>query len=72
MSEERPDFGGMSVNERLFASGLTGQFDAAIDAGDRQGAIELLAQVAMSESSAEATVDAILTDPSRYGYPRSS
>ena len=68
----RPDFGGMTVNERLFTAGLLGQFDAAIDAGDRQRAIELLEQVAMSEDSAATTVDAVLADPSKYGHPRPS
>lgn len=70
--EEPPGFDGMTVNERLFTSGLAGRFDAAIDDGDRQGAVALLMRVAMSENSAEATADAILADPARYGYPRSS
>lgn len=72
VSEQRPDFGGMTVNERLFTAGLVGQFDAAIDAGDRDRAIDLLTRVAMSESSAATTVDAVLANPSKYGYPRSS
>jgi hypothetical protein len=70
VSWERPEFGGMTVNERLVTAGLIGQFDAAIDAGDRHRAMDLLRQVAMSESSAAATVDAVLADPSRCGYPR--
>lgn len=41
---KRPDFSGMTVNERLFTSGLVEQFDAAIAAGDRHRAIELLQQ----------------------------
>ena len=62
----------MTVNERLFTAGLHGQFDAAIDAGERHRAIELLKQVEMSEGSAAATVDAVLANPSKYGYPRPS
>jgi hypothetical protein len=62
----------MTVNERLFTAGLIGQFDAAIDTGDRHRAIELLKQVAMSENRAVTTVDAVLANPSKYGYPRSS
>jgi hypothetical protein len=72
VSQERPDFGGMTVNERLFASGLIAEFDAAINVGDRQAALDLLTHVGMSTSGAEASVDAILADPSTYGYPRSS
>lgn len=69
VNAQRPDFGGMTVNERLLAAGLVGQFDAAIHAGDRGRAIELLSQVGMSESSAASTVDAVLADPTHYGYP---
>jgi hypothetical protein len=69
---QRPDYDGMTVNERLSAAGLLGQFDAAIDAGERQHAIELLEQVAMSEDSAASTVDAVLANPAMYGHPRPS
>jgi len=62
----------MTINERLFAAGLLGQFDAAIDAGDRARAIELLGKVSMSEERAAETVDAVLANPSKYGYPRPS
>jgi hypothetical protein len=64
--------GGMTVNERLVIAGLLGEFDAAMDAVDRQRAINVLEQVAMTEQSAAATVDAVLADPSKYGYPRPS
>jgi hypothetical protein len=66
----QPDFGGMTVNERLVASGLTEPFDAAVDAGDRKAAVDLLTKVAMSDVSAAATVDAILANPRRYGFRR--
>jgi hypothetical protein len=69
---QRPDFGGMTVNERLVVAGLIEQFDAAINVGDRQRAIDTLGQVAMSEANAAGTVDAVLADPSKYGYPRTS
>ncbi|MBA8805438.1 hypothetical protein FB382_003729 [Nocardioides ginsengisegetis] len=62
----------MTVNERLVAAGLLGQWDAAIDAGDRRLAIKVLQQVAMSADSAAATVDAVLASPSYYGFPRPS
>jgi hypothetical protein len=66
-----PTFGGMTVNERLFAAGLLGHWDAAIEAGEREDAIALLMQVEMSEEGAAATVDAVLSTPSEYGFPRS-
>lgn len=70
VSGTQSDFGGMTVNERLIAAGLLGQFDAALHASDRRQAIELLKQVAMSSSNAAATVDAVLANPSKYGFPR--
>jgi hypothetical protein len=68
----RQNFGGMTVNERLFVAGLVEPFDSAIDSGDRQRAIELLLRVAMSDDSAAETVDAVLAHPAKYGYPRST
>lgn len=62
----------MTVNERLHDAGLTTEFDTAIDSGDRPSAIALLMRVAMTESSAAGTVDAVMANPSRYGYPRGS
>ena len=72
MSKQAPDFGGMTVNERLFTADLLGPWDAAVNAGDRKRAIEVLQQVSMSESSAAATVDAVLSKPSEYGFLRPS
>jgi hypothetical protein len=72
MSGPWRDFAGMTVNERLSAAGLIRQFDTAIGSGDRQRAVGLLLRVAMSDASAGETVDAVLADPVRYGYSRSS
>jgi len=69
---QRQDFGGMTVNERLSVAGLLEQFDGAIDSGDRQRAIELLLRVAMGHASGTETVDAVLANPAKYGYPHSS
>jgi len=71
MGSEPPNYGGMTVNERLYVAGLVEQFDAAIESRDRRRAVDLLRQVAMSESEAGATTDAVLADPTGYGYPRS-
>jgi hypothetical protein len=60
----------MTVNERLFVAGLLDPWDRAINRGDREKAIDILGQVDMDPSSASQTVDAVLSDPSKYGYPR--
>ncbi|MEO5666278.1 MAG: hypothetical protein ABIR39_23650 [Nocardioides sp.] len=70
VSQQRPDFRGMTVNEALATAGLIEQWDAAIEAGNRNGAVEVLKKVLMSESCAASTVDAVLAEPSKYGYPR--
>lgn len=67
VSGPRRDYGGMTVNERLFVAGLVQQFDAAINSGDRQEAIELLRRVALSDAIAGETVDAVLSNPGKYG-----
>jgi hypothetical protein len=72
MSEERPDYAGMTVNERLYVAGLLSEFEAAIESGDRQQAVEILGRVALGEIGAAETVDTILRDPSKYGYPRAT
>jgi hypothetical protein len=38
--------------------------------GQRDRAIEILMRVALSEHRAAATVDAVLANPARYGFPR--
>ncbi|NPC42943.1 hypothetical protein HOO61_10700 [Nocardioides sp. zg-1230] len=59
----------MTVNEALVTADLIEQWDAAIEAGDRNAAIEVLRAV-FSDSSAAATVDAVLAEPQKYGYLR--
>lgn len=58
----------MTVNERLAAAGLLAQFDAAINRGARQAAVDVLRRVDLDASQAVGTVDAILANPSMYGY----
>ena len=69
---DQPSFGGMTVNERLFRAGLLGRWDAAIAAGQREDATPLHKQVEVSEDGAAATVDAVLANPSKDGFPRPS
>jgi hypothetical protein len=42
----------MTVNERLFASGLTGQWDQAVKRKDREKLTELLAKVEIEDQPA--------------------
>jgi hypothetical protein len=62
----RPDFSGMTVNERLFTADLMDAFDAAVRRRDRARMVEMLRAVAVED--AEATADTLLADPKQYGY----
>jgi hypothetical protein len=63
---EKPDFAGMTVNERLFVAGLLNQFDDAARARDRARMIELLSQIEVVHP--DRSVDTILDNPTKYGY----
>ncbi|QEA16043.1 hypothetical protein FRF71_07795 [Novosphingobium ginsenosidimutans] len=60
---DKPDFRGMTVNERLFASGLIDDFDRALAQGDTTALRSILVQVdldpnlAMSLSTPPNTAD---------------
>jgi hypothetical protein len=60
-------YSGMTVNERIVASGLLSAWDSAIRNGQRQVAIDLLGQVDLADQAAE-IVDTVLADPTRYGF----
>ncbi len=64
---ERPNYSGMTINERLFSAGLLHEFDAETRLGNRTAMITILRRVDLSEREAAVTVDTILADPSRYG-----
>jgi hypothetical protein len=59
---------GLTINERLFTSGLLGKFDAAARRGDRAAMLLLLRTVELSDADAIGCINAILSDPKRYGY----
>jgi hypothetical protein len=59
----------MTVNERLFVAGLLLKWEAEIDAGHRQAAIDILCQVDMTADQAAFTVDTTMADPAKYGFP---
>jgi hypothetical protein len=50
----------MTVNERLFASGLLSAFDGAVAAGDEVGVRRILDEVFVTGSDADAVVAAAL------------
>jgi hypothetical protein len=59
---------GMTVNERLYALNLMEEFDSLIKTTQREQAITILEKAEFSNSQAIETVDAILSDPKKYGY----
>jgi hypothetical protein len=72
MNSSRPNYSGMTINERLFVAGLLEDFDSAVGAGDCKAAIDVLHKIDLDERQAGQTVDAVLAEPSKYGFPRSS
>ena len=56
----------MTVNERLIEAELLAAFDVASRARDRDAMVDNLSQVGVEDAAGSA--DAILVDPSRYGY----
>ncbi len=66
--KEDADYSGMTLNERLFAAGLLDQFDAAARRRDRAQLVELLKLVQLNQTEAEASADALLEKPEKYGY----
>ena len=51
------ELSGMTMNERLFACGLTDEFDAAIQNGDRDAFIAVVSQLAFTKKDAESYAD---------------
>jgi len=64
----QPDFSGMTVNERLFVSGLLDRFDAAARQKKRETMIAMLQRVALSEQYATRWVDEMLGDQTSFYY----
>ena len=60
------ELSGMTVNERLFAKGLMAEWQAAVRARSREKMIEIMRSVEVEPP--ENTVDAVLTDPGKYGF----
>ena len=66
MSDEDGPYAAMTINERLFAAGLTDAFGSAARSRDRAEMIRILEQVDAPDAAYSA--DTILGDPERYGY----
>lgn len=58
----------MTVNERLFEAGLLDDFDVASKNREQKAMIDILLRVELNESQAKETSDAIIDNPSKYGY----
>jgi hypothetical protein len=59
-AKANPKYDGMTVNERLFASGLLERFRAAARLGNRRGMIAMLKRLSVSEKFAAQWVDTML------------
>jgi hypothetical protein len=60
-------YGGMTVNERLFAAGLLGAWDAAVRGRNRSRMIEILQEVNLPDDAVP-IADTILANPKLYGF----
>lgn len=65
-----PGLAAMTVNERLHFVGLMDQWDAAARAHDREAMFKILKQVEIIDPAP--IVDAVLTDPEKFGFQSSS
>lgn len=62
------EYSGMTVNERLFAAGLLDAWEMAARARDRDSMVITLKKVAIGDRDAGRIVDAILSNPTMYGF----
>ena len=65
-------YGGMTVNERLFNTGLLDAFHNCIANSDDHGAVRILTNVELNPEEARAIVAAIRQSPAKFGYPSGS
>jgi hypothetical protein len=61
-----PDLAAMTINERLFVTGLMAEWDAAVRARNRDKMLGIMRRVNVDHP--EFTVDAVLADPAKYGF----
>jgi hypothetical protein len=65
---DKPDYSGMTTNERLHVAGLLDRFDIAAKSRDREAMINILIQVDILNGEAASITDRILAKPRMYGY----
>jgi hypothetical protein len=65
---KRPNYAGMTVNERMSAAGIMDRFEPAARSRDREEMISLLLEVETGEQDARLITETILADPKKYGY----
>jgi hypothetical protein len=68
MNTDRPDFAGMTLNERLYCASVIGKWDAACHARNRDAMLAILGEVEIAEPGRAPIVDAVLADPAKYGF----
>jgi len=61
-------YGGMTINERLFAAKLINDFDSAVIQKNKDKIILILKSVELSADDAEQCCNSILSNPTKYGY----
>ena len=61
-------YDGMTVNERLFEAKLLDEYDSAVKKRDKKALVKILKKVTLSEEQANAIIDAIFSNPKKYGY----
>ena len=64
----KPEYAGMTLNERLFAIGKLEAFTIAAKAHDAEAMEQLLRLVETKPGEAAVAVQAILADPLKYGF----
>jgi hypothetical protein len=63
-----PNYGAMTINERLSVAGTLDLFDSAARASNRDIMLKLLRQVEIEEEEARQIIETILSNPKKYGF----
>jgi hypothetical protein len=57
---EKQSYAGMTINERLFVSGLLDEFEKAVKENNRQLATDILAQLSIGEENIKTVIDSLI------------
>jgi hypothetical protein len=68
MTSDKPKYGGMTTNERLYVAGLLEQFDHAAKSRNKELMARILQRVEILENDAVAIAESVLADPNKYGF----